>query len=110
MKKSTVLFAIVALVMLVSACGTKATEAPQTSAPVEQATITQEMLNSAAEEPVGPKDAFKGKNITLGFSQRRVAGSEWYEQLIRVAKAEAEHLGVELVILDAQGQNAKQVL
>ncbi len=69
--------------------------------------ITQDMLNSAPEEPVGPEGAFEG--LTIGFSQRRLAGSEWYEQLLRVAEIEAEHLGVELVIIDAEANNPKQI-
>jgi ribose transport system substrate-binding protein len=81
--------------------------AAQAKVTVPKMEITQDMLNTAPEQPVGPKDAFKG--IAIGFSQRRVAGSEWYEQLIRVAKGEADHLGVKLTILDAQGQNPKQV-
>lgn len=69
--------------------------------------ITQAMIDSKVEEPVGQKDQFKG--ITIGFSQRNLAGSEWYENLIRVAKMEAEHLGVKLVVLDAQSNLSKQV-
>ncbi len=69
--------------------------------------ITQAMIDSKVEEPIGEKDQFKG--ITIGFSQRNLAGSEWYENLIRVAKMEAEHLGVKLVVLDAQSNLSKQV-
>jgi ribose transport system substrate-binding protein len=107
MKTNRLLMILVIFSMIFSACAPQNAAENQAPVSTDTMTITQEMLNSAAEEPVGPKDGFKG--ITIGFSQRRVAGSEWYEQLIRVAKAEAEHLGVELVILDAQGQNAKQV-
>lgn len=106
MKKFKLVIGLLAFIMIVSACSPQQkTETAQIS--VDTMNITQQMLNSSPEEPVGPKGAFEG--ITIGFSQRRVAGSEWYEQLIRVAKLEAEHLGVNLVILDAQGQNAKQV-
>lgn len=69
--------------------------------------VTQAMLDTKVEEPVGQKDQFKG--LTIGFSQRNLAGSEWYENLVRVAKAEAEHLGVKLVVLDAQANLSKQV-
>lgn len=69
--------------------------------------LTQAMLDSKVEEPVGQKGQFKG--ITIGFSQRNLAGSEWYENLIRVAKMEAQYLGVKLVVLDAQSNLSKQV-
>ena len=81
------------------------TEGKWANVPVME--ITDAMENTMPEEPIGPKGAFEG--ITIGFSQRRVAGSEWYEQLIRVAKDEAEYLGVELIILDAQANNPKQL-
>lgn len=68
--------------------------------------ITQEMQDSKVEEPIGEAGKYDG--LTIGFSQRNIAGSEWYEQLIRVAQAEAEHLGVNLVVLDGQSDLAKQ--
>lgn len=58
------------------------------------------------EEMIGEAGSFEG--VTIGFSQRAVAGSSWYENLIRVAEAEAKHLGVKLIISDAQGDIAKQ--
>jgi ribose transport system substrate-binding protein len=103
--KYLVAFLTIVLILFTACSSEQAPESKTTS--VDEMNITQEMLNFAPEQPVGPEGQFEG--ITIGFSQRRVAGSEWYEQLIRVAKAEAEHLGVELIILDAQGQNAKQV-
>lgn len=72
----------------------------------EQVEITQEMLSSKVEEPVGPKGEFSG--ITIGFSQRNIAGSEWYENLIRVSNLEADHLGVKLIVIDAKYDLAKQ--
>lgn len=106
---------IVSLILLISVflagCVQESTDVQESDtgefADIPAMTITTEMENSMPEEPIGPEGAFKG--ITIGFSQRRVAGSEWYEQLIRVAKAEAEYLGVELVILDAQADNSKQL-
>ena len=59
------------------------------------------------EEVIGEADAFAG--ITIGFSQRSVAGSSWYENLIRIAQAEAEHLGVNLIVTDANGDLATQI-
>jgi len=46
--------------------------------------------------------------IVIGFSQRRVAGSDWYKTLILGAEEEAKKAGAELVILDANGDTAKQ--
>lgn len=73
----------------------------------QQAVITQEMQDAPVEQAIGDKDAFKG--LTIGFSQRNIAGSEWYENLIRVAKMEAEHLGIKLIVLDAQNDISKQL-
>ncbi len=101
-------FCALLLLSMVFLFGASTSLAAQTKAiSVPKMEITQDMLNTAPEQPVGPRGAFKG--ISIGFSQRRVAGSEWYEQLIRVAKAEADYLGVKLTILDAQAQNPKQV-
>ncbi|WCK53202.1 substrate-binding domain-containing protein [Aneurinibacillus sp. Ricciae_BoGa-3] len=50
-----------------------------------------------------------GKKIVIGFSQRRVAGSDWYTNLVNGASAEAKKDGVDLTVLDAQGDVAKQV-
>ena len=108
MKKK--LAVILAGILLFGLVGCNRTSAPapaaNNSAPGEALEITQAMQDSAPEEVIGQKDQFKG--ITIGFSQRNLAGSEWYEQLVRVAKAEAEHLGVNLVVLDAQSDIAKQ--
>lgn len=62
-------------------------------------TATQEEMNALPEAMLGVKGEFEGKTIV--FSQRNIAGSEWYEQLIRLAKMEAEHLGVNLMVYDA---------
>jgi ribose transport system substrate-binding protein len=63
-------------------------------------------VHTEPEELIGEAGSFDG--ITIGFSQRAIAGSSWYENLIRVAEAEAKHLGVKLVVADAQGDLAKQ--
>ncbi|HIR28192.1 MAG TPA: substrate-binding domain-containing protein [Candidatus Choladousia intestinigallinarum] len=59
------------------------------------------------EELVGEEGMFEG--LTIGFSQRSVAGSSWYENLIRIAQEEAEYLGAEIVVTDADGDLAKQI-
>ncbi|PZE20905.1 substrate-binding domain-containing protein [Paenibacillus xerothermodurans] len=60
-------------------------------------------------EKVEPARKKNGEKIVIGFSQRRVAGSDWYTNLIRGAEAEAKKHDVELIVLDAQGDVAKQV-
>lgn len=48
------------------------------------------------------------ENLVIGFSQRRVAGSDWYKTLILGAEEEAAKSGAEIVVLDANGDTAKQ--
>ena len=48
------------------------------------------------------------ENIVIGFSQRRVAGSDWYKTLILGAEEAAAKAGAEIVVLDANGDTAKQ--
>lgn len=64
-------------------------------------------LESLPEEAVGKEGEFKG--VKIAFSQRNIAGSEWYEQLINGAKSEAEHLGVELTVYDAGDDISQQM-
>lgn len=46
--------------------------------------------------------------IVIGFSQRRVAGSDWWKTLIQGAKDTAAKKGVELQVLDANGDTVQQ--
>lgn len=48
------------------------------------------------------------KKIVVGFSQRRVAGSDWWKTLIQGAKDAAVKKGVELQVLDANGDTVQQ--
>ena len=50
-----------------------------------------------------------GKNITIGFSQRRIAGSDWYKTLIQGAKDEAKRQGVKIDVTDAGGDTVRQI-
>jgi len=70
-------------------------------------TVKQEDFNVMPEELIGEKDSFKG--IKIGFSQRAIAGSTWWENLVRVAKNEAEWLGAEIQVIDAQGDISRQI-
>lgn len=73
----------------------------------ESFTPTSEMLETLPEEVIGEKNEFEGMKIAL--SQRNIAGSEWYEQLVNVAKKEAEHIGVELTVYDGEDDITKQM-
>ncbi|MEJ9306892.1 substrate-binding domain-containing protein [Priestia megaterium] len=67
---------------------------------------TQQKSDSKSFEPARKKN---GEKIIIGFSQRRVAGSDWYTNLIRGAEEQAKKQDVKLIVLDAQGDVAKQV-
>lgn len=68
---------------------------------------TPEEKGSLATQMVGTQNQFEGMNI--GFSQHRIAGSEWYEQLVDFAQAEADYLGVNLTIYDANDDMNQQI-
>jgi ribose transport system substrate-binding protein len=46
--------------------------------------------------------------IVIGFSQRRIAGSDWWKTLVQGAKDQAAKAGVELQVLDANGDTVQQ--
>ena len=56
----------------------------------------------------GAVRAADNKQITIGFSQRRVAGSDWYKTLVAGATSEAEKLGVKIRVTDAGGDTVRQ--
>lgn len=107
MKKIALMLSLILVIIALASCsngnsgGTAATNSSG-----EVLNITPAMQDSKVEEPIGEAGKYKG--TVIGFSQRNIAGSEWYEQLIRVAQIEADHLGVKLVVLDAQSDLAKQ--
>src|SRR5690348_12957604 len=49
------------------------------------------------------------KALVIGFSQRRVAGSDWYKTLIAGAQAEAAKKGATVQVLDAGGDTSRQI-
>ncbi len=69
--------------------------------------VTPEEKGSLATQMVGTQNQFEGMNI--GFSQHRIAGSEWYEQLVDFAQAEADYLGISLTIYDANDDMNQQI-
>lgn len=68
---------------------------------------TPEEAAALANQLIGTQGQFEGMNI--GFSQHRIAGSEWYEQLVDFAQAEAEYLGVNLTVYDANDDMNQQI-
>jgi ribose transport system substrate-binding protein len=60
-----------------------------------------------ANQLIGTEKQFEG--LKIGFSQHRIAGSEWYEQLVDYAQAEADYLGIKLTVYDANDDMNKQV-
>jgi ribose transport system substrate-binding protein len=49
-----------------------------------------------------------GDTITIGFSQRRLAGSDWWATLLQGAKDKAAEMGAEVIVTDAGGDTVKQ--
>lgn len=47
-------------------------------------------------------------SLVIGFSQRRVAGSDWYKTLIAGAQAQASKVGASIQVLDANGDTTRQ--
>lgn len=68
---------------------------------------TPEEAAALATELIGTQGQFEG--MSIGFSQHRIAGSEWYEQLVSFAQAEADYLGVELTVFDANDDMNQQI-
>lgn len=68
---------------------------------------TPEQAAALATQLIGTQGQFEGMNI--GFSQHRIAGSEWYEQLVSFAQAEAEYLGINLTVYDANDDMNQQI-
>lgn len=69
--------------------------------------VTPEEASALATQMIGTQDQFK--DMKIGFSQHRIAGSEWYEQLVDFAQAEADYLGIELTVYDANDDLNKQI-
>ena len=50
-----------------------------------------------------------GKSVTIGFSQRGIAGSDWWKTLVRGAQEEGERQGVKVNVTDAGGDTVRQI-
>lgn len=77
------------------------------SASPEQIAKQQE----AKSQPSGGTNtaAPSGKKIVLGWSQRALAGTPWYEAQVKAAQDAARAAGAELIMLDVQNKPEKQV-
>lgn len=53
-------------------------------------------------------DKASGKGLVIGWSQRSIAGSDWYKTLVDGGRAEAKKLGARLIFLDANGDTVQQ--
>jgi ribose transport system substrate-binding protein len=51
----------------------------------------------------------KTENISIGFSQRRIAGSDWYKTLVQGVRDEAKRQGVKVDVTDASGDTVRQI-
>jgi ribose transport system substrate-binding protein len=50
-----------------------------------------------------------GESITLGFSQRRIAGSDWWKTLVQGVRDEAKRQGAKVDVTDAGGDTVRQI-
>lgn len=99
--KTTALF-LSSIIIMLAGC----TPANESSSQQQTSSKNTQQEATAKAEPAKKKN---GEKIVIGFSQRRVAGSDWYTNLINGAEAEANRRDVELIVLDGQGDVAKQV-
>ena len=56
----------------------------------------------------GTPQANGEKKVVIGFSQRRLAGSDWWATLLQGAKDKAGELGAEVIVTDAGGDTVRQ--
>lgn len=64
--------------------------------------------SSNSEKVAGPAKDGNDKKIIIGFSQHRIAGSDWYKMLIAGAEAQAKKNGAKLLVTDANGDAVRQ--
>ena len=92
-KRTVAMLAVVALA--VAACSSSATPAPATQAP------------AGSQAAGGDCTPVTGSNLPIGFAEVTLQ-SPFYVELVNAAKAEAEKLGYDMTMLDANGDVAKQ--
>ncbi|WP_284292029.1 sugar ABC transporter substrate-binding protein [Luteimicrobium album] len=65
-------------------------------------------LTASCSSDPGADEKKSGDSIVLGFSQRRLAGSDWWKTLLQGAQDRAKELGVSIEVTDAGGDTVKQ--
>jgi ribose transport system substrate-binding protein len=59
-------------------------------------------------DSAGGSASAKGKGLVIGWSQRSVAGSDWYKTLVAGGEAKAKSMGAKIEVLDASGDTSRQ--
>ncbi len=72
------------------------------------ATACSSAADAGGSSTGGEQSANGGDPIVIGFSQRRLAGSDWWATLLQGAKDKADELGAEIIVTDAGGDTVKQ--
>lgn len=98
--RGRMLAALTVCLVVVAGCG-----APKTSSTA--GTPSAGGTNSAPSPPATETPPAK-KDIVIGFSQRRVAGSDWYKTLIQGVEEHAKRNGATIKVLDAGGDTVRQ--
>lgn len=63
---------------------------------------------SSPESGSAAPEGDAGKKVVIGFSQRRLAGSDWWATLLQGAKDKAAEVGAEVIVTDAGGDTVRQ--
>ncbi|MCC7481382.1 MAG: sugar ABC transporter substrate-binding protein [Hyphomicrobiales bacterium] len=53
-------------------------------------------------------DKATGKGLVIGWTQRGLSGSDWWKTMIAGAESQAQKIGAELIVLDANGDTTRQ--
>lgn len=53
-------------------------------------------------------DKAMGKGLVIGWTQRGLSGSDWWKTMIAGGQSQADKIGAELVVLDANGDTTRQ--
>ncbi|TQM13310.1 sugar ABC transporter substrate-binding protein [Pseudonocardia kunmingensis] len=64
--------------------------------------------NRTGQESASPEQKATGQGLVIGWSQRGIAGSDWYKTLVAGGEAEAAEIGAQIQILDANRETTRQ--